>query len=63
MTKTKQIVVFLPEMATCKHKRQYKCSACGKKDGCKEENHQLKVFMGFFRSKNNFSKKNFVDKL
>ena len=31
MEKTKQIVVFLPEMATYKRKRQYKCTSCGKK--------------------------------
>ena len=32
MTKTKQIVVFLPEMATYKRRRQYKCTVCGKKN-------------------------------
>jgi len=31
MAKTKQILIFLPEMATYKRRRQYKCSVCGKK--------------------------------
>jgi hypothetical protein len=31
MAKTKQILIFLPEMATYKHRRQYKCTICGKK--------------------------------
>ncbi len=31
MAKTKQILIFLPEMATYKRRRQYKCTICGKK--------------------------------
>ncbi len=31
MAKTKQTLVFLPEMATYKRRRQYKCTVCGKK--------------------------------
>ncbi len=31
MAKTKQILEYLPEMATYKRRRQYKCSICGKK--------------------------------
>ncbi|MEX2191994.1 MAG: hypothetical protein WD717_01240 [Nitrosarchaeum sp.] len=31
MAKTKQILVFLPEMATYKRRRQYQCAVCGKK--------------------------------
>lgn len=31
MAKTKQTLVFLPEMATYKRRRQYKCNICGKK--------------------------------
>ena len=31
MTKTKQILVFLPELATYKRRRQYKCTSCGKR--------------------------------
>ena len=31
MEKTKQIIVFLPEMATYKRRRQYKCTKCNKK--------------------------------
>ena len=30
MTKTKQELVFLPEMATYKRRRKYKCTICGK---------------------------------
>lgn len=30
MTKTKQEVVFTPEMATYKRRRRYKCTICGK---------------------------------
>ena len=31
MAKTKQILVFIPEMATYKRRRQYQCIVCGKK--------------------------------
>jgi len=31
MLKTKQIVVFLPKLATYKRRRQYKCTNCNKK--------------------------------
>lgn len=30
MSKTKQQLVFLPEMATYKRRRKYKCTICGK---------------------------------
>lgn len=31
IVKTKQILIFLPEMATYERKRQYKYTICGKK--------------------------------
>jgi len=31
MIKTEQILIFLPEMATYKRRRQYKCTICGSK--------------------------------
>ncbi len=30
MTKTKQELIFLPNMATYKRRRKYKCTVCGK---------------------------------
>jgi hypothetical protein len=54
MVKTKQILIFLPEMTTYKRRRQHKCIVCGKKDGCKEEDHQLKVFIEIFPIKIKF---------
>ncbi|GBL41713.1 hypothetical protein EMGBD3_10810 [Nitrosarchaeum sp.] len=54
MAKTKQILIFLPEMATYKRRRQYKCIVCGKKGGCKEEDHQMKVFIEIFPIKIKF---------
>jgi len=54
MAKTKRILIFLPEMATYKRRRQYKCIVCGKKVGCNEEDHQLKVFIEIFPIKIKF---------
>ena len=31
MTKTKQEIIFMPEIPTYKRRRQYKCTQCGKK--------------------------------
>jgi hypothetical protein len=31
MEKTKQIVIFVPEMTTYKRRRQYKCTVCSTK--------------------------------
>ncbi|MGI0057199.1 MAG: hypothetical protein ACREAK_07480 [Nitrosarchaeum sp.] len=45
MAKTKQILVFLPEMATYKRRRQYKCTICGKKSWLQGRRHQLKAFI------------------
>ena len=54
MVKTKQILIFLPEMTTYKRRSQYKYIVCGKKDGCKEEDHQMKVFIEIFPIKIKF---------
>jgi hypothetical protein len=54
MAKTKQILIFLPEMATYKRRKQYKCTICEKKVGYKEEDHQLKVFIEIFPIKIKF---------
>jgi len=31
MAKTKQEIIFMPEIPTYKRRRQYKCTQCGKK--------------------------------
>jgi hypothetical protein len=31
MIKTKQEIIFMPEIPTYKRRRQYKCTQCGKK--------------------------------
>jgi hypothetical protein len=54
MAKTKQILIFLPEMATYKRRRQYNALFVEKKVGYKEEDHQLKVFIEIFPIKIKF---------
>ena len=45
MIKTKQEIIFMPEIPTYKRRRQYKCTQCGKKYGCKVEDHLQNQFI------------------
>ena len=45
MTKTKQELVFLPNMATYKRRRKYKCAIVAKQVGYKIAAHLQKVFI------------------